>query len=130
MRDVVVIGAGKIGAFVAGLLASTGDYQVTLVDRSAEVLGSLDRDERIRIVAADVEESLKLVDLRPFSSAANTWSAMQASSKALDIAAIVSGPKAALSAKYWRIGISTSGVIRKARRYSERCSTMGIQMAI
>jgi saccharopine dehydrogenase-like NADP-dependent oxidoreductase len=63
MRDVVVIGAGKIGAFVAGLLASTGDYQVTLADRSAEVLGNLDRDERIRIVAADVEDSLKLIDL-------------------------------------------------------------------
>jgi 2-polyprenyl-6-methoxyphenol hydroxylase-like FAD-dependent oxidoreductase len=30
MKDVVVIGAGKIGATVAGLLASTGDYQVTL----------------------------------------------------------------------------------------------------
>ena len=33
---------------------------------------------------------------RPFSSPANTRSAMQASSKALDIAAIVSGPKTAL----------------------------------
>jgi len=63
MKDVVVIGAGKIGATVAGLLTSTGDYQVTLADRSPEVLGSLDGDERIRIVAADVEDSLKLVDL-------------------------------------------------------------------
>ena len=34
MQDVVVIGAGKIGATVAGLLASTGRYQVTLADRS------------------------------------------------------------------------------------------------
>src|SRR3979411_2070058 len=32
MKDVVVIGAGKIGATVAGLLASTGDYQVILAD--------------------------------------------------------------------------------------------------
>ncbi len=63
MKNVVVIGAGKIGATVAGLLASTGDYQVTLADRSAEVLASLDRDERIRTVAADVEDSSKLVDL-------------------------------------------------------------------
>ena len=63
MKDVVVIGAGKIGATVAGLLASTGDYQVTLADRSPEVLGNLDRDERIRVMAADVEDSLKLVDL-------------------------------------------------------------------
>ena len=42
MKNVVVIGAGKIGATVAGLLASTGDYQVTLADRSPEVLDSLD----------------------------------------------------------------------------------------
>jgi saccharopine dehydrogenase-like NADP-dependent oxidoreductase len=63
MKDVVVIGAGKIGATVAGLLASTGDYQVTLADRSPDVLGRLDRDERIRIVAADVEDSSKVVDL-------------------------------------------------------------------
>jgi saccharopine dehydrogenase-like NADP-dependent oxidoreductase len=41
MKDVVVIGAGKIGATVAGLLASMGDYQVTLADRSPEVLGNL-----------------------------------------------------------------------------------------
>src|SRR5271165_3619665 len=63
MKDVVVIGAGKIGTTVAGLLASTGDYQVTLADRSPEVLARLDRDERIRIAAADVEDSSKLVDL-------------------------------------------------------------------
>src|SRR6266540_1028197 len=63
MKDVVVIGAGKIGATVAGLLVSTGDYQVTLADRSPEVLGRVDRDKRIRIAAADVEDSSKLVDL-------------------------------------------------------------------
>ena len=38
MKGVVVIGAGKIGATVAGLLASTGDYQVTLADRSPKFL--------------------------------------------------------------------------------------------
>jgi saccharopine dehydrogenase-like NADP-dependent oxidoreductase len=63
MKGVVVIGAGKIGATVAGLLASTGDYQVTLADRSPEVLGNLDRAQGIRIMAADAEDSLKLVDL-------------------------------------------------------------------
>jgi saccharopine dehydrogenase-like NADP-dependent oxidoreductase len=46
MKDVVVIGAGKIGVPIAGLLASTGDYKVTLADRSPEVLGRLNRDER------------------------------------------------------------------------------------
>jgi len=48
---------------VAGLLASTGDYQVTLADRSPDVLDRLDRDERIRIAVADVEDGSKLADL-------------------------------------------------------------------
>jgi 3-hydroxyacyl-CoA dehydrogenase len=61
MKDVVVIGAGKIGATVAQLLASTGDYQVTLADRSAEALAGRDRNERIRALAADVEDSSTLV---------------------------------------------------------------------
>jgi saccharopine dehydrogenase-like NADP-dependent oxidoreductase len=63
MKDVVVIGAGKIGATIAGMLASTGDYEVTLVDRSHEILGRLDQHERIRVVPADVEDSSKLLDL-------------------------------------------------------------------
>jgi saccharopine dehydrogenase-like NADP-dependent oxidoreductase len=63
MKDVVVIGAGKIGATVAQLLAATGDYHVTLADRSPEILASREHEERIRTVAADVEDSSKLVDL-------------------------------------------------------------------
>jgi Saccharopine dehydrogenase NADP binding domain len=42
-----VIGAGKIGATVAGLLASTNEFQITLADRSPEVLGRIDAKERI-----------------------------------------------------------------------------------
>jgi saccharopine dehydrogenase-like NADP-dependent oxidoreductase len=63
MKDVVVIGAGKIGATVAGLLASTGEYQVTMADRSPEALDRLERDERIRVAAVDARDGGKLVDL-------------------------------------------------------------------
>ena len=63
MQDIVVIGAGKIGTTVAGLLAATGDYQITLADLSPDVLDRLDRVERIETVAADVEDSSKLLDL-------------------------------------------------------------------
>ena len=63
MKDIVMIGAGKIGAIVAGLLASTGDYKVTLADRSPEVLGNLDRDERGRSLHdRPVHVSAKLED--------------------------------------------------------------------
>jgi saccharopine dehydrogenase-like NADP-dependent oxidoreductase len=47
MKEIVVVGAGKIGATIADMLAGSGDYQVTVVDKSAaqlealEVLGSV-----------------------------------------------------------------------------------------
>ena len=63
MNDIAVIGAGKIGATIAGLLASTGDYRVTLADRSPEVLDHVGRNERIRTVTANVEGHTSLVDL-------------------------------------------------------------------
>src|SRR6185312_2161996 len=34
MKKIMVAGAGKIGSTIAALLASSGDYAVTLVDRS------------------------------------------------------------------------------------------------
>ena len=32
MQDVLVLGAGKVGALISGLLAESGDYRVQLVD--------------------------------------------------------------------------------------------------
>src|SRR5262249_28567683 len=63
MRDVLVIGAGKIGATVAGLLASSGGYQVTLADRSSEVLDRIAPAEAIRAVRLDVEDAGALLQL-------------------------------------------------------------------
>jgi len=63
MKEVVVIGAGKIGSTIAQLLAYTGDYQVTLADRSAEVLAAREHHDRIHSVRVDVDNSLKLIEL-------------------------------------------------------------------
>ncbi|BBK39025.1 saccharopine dehydrogenase [Allostella sp. ATCC 35155] len=41
MRDVVVVGAGKIGATIADMLAASGDYRVAVVDRSPEALAEV-----------------------------------------------------------------------------------------
>ena len=35
MKKIIVVGAGKIGSTIAEMLATTRDYQVTLVDRTA-----------------------------------------------------------------------------------------------
>ena len=42
MDDVAVIGAGKIGSMIADFLARSGDYRVTVADRSAEALARLE----------------------------------------------------------------------------------------
>jgi len=41
MKDIVIIGAGKIGATIADMLAGTGDYLVTVADRSPAQLRAL-----------------------------------------------------------------------------------------
>ncbi len=41
MKDILVIGGGKIGSVVADLLCQSGSYQVTVADRSIEQLAEL-----------------------------------------------------------------------------------------
>jgi saccharopine dehydrogenase-like NADP-dependent oxidoreductase len=35
VKDIAVVGCGKIGLVIADLLAHSGDYRVTVIDRSA-----------------------------------------------------------------------------------------------
>jgi saccharopine dehydrogenase-like NADP-dependent oxidoreductase len=61
-RDVLVVGAGKIGQVVAALLASSGDYTVTVADRSAAALAHLPKAmdaaaaESVRGLTLDVHD--------------------------------------------------------------------------
>lgn len=55
MRDVVVVGAGKIGATIADLLGETGDYRVTVLDRTPDQLAAVRTGERVQVRACDVE---------------------------------------------------------------------------
>ena len=38
MKDIVIVGAGKIGSMIAEFLGSSGDYAVTVADRSQQQL--------------------------------------------------------------------------------------------
>jgi len=60
VRSVAIIGAGKIGAVVAGLLARSGDYEVTAVDRSAAALESPPGGAAIRRRRLDIADPLAL----------------------------------------------------------------------
>jgi len=54
MKNIVVVGAGKIGSMIAELLAGSGDYAVTVVDRSQQQLDRLETARAVTKTAADI----------------------------------------------------------------------------
>lgn len=63
MKDVVVIGAGKIGGAIALMLAEKGDYKIVVADRSAEQLARIERHPAIATMPVDIADRAALVDL-------------------------------------------------------------------
>jgi len=60
MKDIVVIGGGKIGSVIAEMLADSGDYAVKVVDRAAEALAALPQHPKVSGVVADVADPAAL----------------------------------------------------------------------
>jgi saccharopine dehydrogenase-like NADP-dependent oxidoreductase len=56
MQDIVVVGAGKIGSMIAELLGGSGDYAVTMVDRSRQQLDRLETQAPVVKIAADITQ--------------------------------------------------------------------------
>jgi saccharopine dehydrogenase-like NADP-dependent oxidoreductase len=56
MKDIVIVGAGKIGSMIAEFLGSSGDYAVTVVDRSAQQLERLETSAQIKKAAMDITQ--------------------------------------------------------------------------
>ncbi len=63
MKNIVVIGAGKIGSTIARLLAHSGDYSVTVADRSKEQLGQIEKHDAISVADIDIGDHGALVAL-------------------------------------------------------------------
>jgi len=63
MKNIVVIGAGKIGSTIARLLAHSGDYQVTLADRSAEQLAMIEKHDALSVTQIDISDSAAMISL-------------------------------------------------------------------
>ena len=59
MKQVLVVGAGHIGSTIASMLAATGDYAVTLTDRSAEALADA-RGPNISTLELDITDARAL----------------------------------------------------------------------
>lgn len=60
MKKIAVIGAGKIGSTIARLLARTGDYEVTLVDKQESQFRHLPRLEAVSHRVLEIEKSADL----------------------------------------------------------------------
>jgi saccharopine dehydrogenase-like NADP-dependent oxidoreductase len=58
MKNLLVIGAGKIGSVVADLLAHAGDYRVTLADRSDAALAEASR--QVATLRLDIDDPVAL----------------------------------------------------------------------
>lgn len=59
-KEIVVVGAGKIGATIADMLAGTGDYKVTVLDRSSDQLKALETASAVLVQRLDIEDSAAL----------------------------------------------------------------------
>ena len=60
MKDILVIGAGKIGSVVADLLvhahsSAAGAYRVTVADRSAKLLAAIDAQPQARLTTLQID---------------------------------------------------------------------------
>ncbi len=63
MKQVVIIGAGKIGAAIAQMLAVTGDYFVTVADRSQAALAGVIPHEAVATAEVDISNAKELLAL-------------------------------------------------------------------
>jgi saccharopine dehydrogenase-like NADP-dependent oxidoreductase len=63
MKNVVVIGAGKIGATIADLLGATGDYRVVIADRSNEQLAAIRTSPTITTRRVDITDAAELAEV-------------------------------------------------------------------
>ncbi|MHB8529118.1 MAG: saccharopine dehydrogenase family protein [Caulobacteraceae bacterium] len=60
MKDVVIIGAGHIGAAITALLSACGDYRIAVADRSAEQLAEIGAYPRVEHRVVDVADARAL----------------------------------------------------------------------
>lgn len=56
MENVLLVGGGRIGAMITELLASSGDYHVTVADHSPDALASVQDHERVATLLLDVTD--------------------------------------------------------------------------
>jgi len=61
ITPIAIIGAGKIGETIVDLLLDSGDYQVTLIDASAETLARFSPHQNLKTIQQDVNDPIALI---------------------------------------------------------------------
>ena len=56
MKRIAIVGAGKIGQMIADMLGQCGDYQIAVIDKSAEQLQRLNAATPVECLALDVND--------------------------------------------------------------------------
>jgi saccharopine dehydrogenase-like NADP-dependent oxidoreductase len=57
MKNILLVGGGKIGIAITELLSATGDYRVTVVDRDAASLERMPRHRNIQVRQVDIVDA-------------------------------------------------------------------------
>lgn len=60
---ILIVGAGRIGALAARLLADTNDYQVILCDVEANRLSAFERVKNLQTLLFDIQDQAKLIEV-------------------------------------------------------------------
>ena len=63
MTNILLVGAGKIGAMITELLVSTGEYHVTVVDKNTESLAQMKDSANVVKSVVDVSDQAQLIEL-------------------------------------------------------------------
>lgn len=56
MKQIAIVGAGKIGSAMAAMLVEAGDYAVTMIDRSAEQLAAIPSHPAVSTRVVDISD--------------------------------------------------------------------------
>ncbi len=59
-KNILIAGAGKIGSAIAGLLAATADYTVTVADASPQALAAIKTGPRVQRLTLDITDPAAL----------------------------------------------------------------------
>jgi len=62
LKEILVVGSGKIGATIADMLVASGDYAVTVIDKSTQQIEALDASDKVARRVLDAKDRPALLE--------------------------------------------------------------------